>query len=81
MFSNGRARSGVIVLPCGAGKSLTGVAAAARVKKSVICLCTNAVSVDQWKQQFQMWTNLQSEQIASFTADRKEHSQRLTKRS
>ena len=75
MFSNGRARSGVIVLPCGAGKSLTGVAAAARVKKSVICLCTNAVSVDQWKQQFQMWTNLQSEQIASFTADRKEHFQ------
>ena len=75
MFSNGRARSGVIVLPCGAGKSLTGVAAAARVKKSVICLCTNAVSVDQWKQQFQMWTNLQSEQIASFTADKKERFQ------
>ena len=63
------------MLPCGAGKSLTGVAAAARVKKSVICLCTNAVSVDQWKQQFQMWTNLQSEQIASFTADKKERFQ------
>jgi DNA excision repair protein ERCC-3 len=24
MFGNGRARSGIIVLPCGAGKSLTG---------------------------------------------------------
>ena len=72
MFSNGRARSGVIVLPCGAGKSLTGVAAAARIKKSVLVLCTNAVSVDQWKYQFMLWTNLQSEQISSFTANKKE---------
>ena len=30
MFGNGRARSGIIVLPCGAGKSLTGIAAASR---------------------------------------------------
>ena len=28
MFPKGRARSGIIVLPCGAGKTLTGVAAA-----------------------------------------------------
>ena len=33
MFGNGRARSGIIVLPCGAGKSLTGIAAAVRVRK------------------------------------------------
>ena len=30
MFGNGRARSGIIVLPCGAGKSLLGIAAACR---------------------------------------------------
>lgn len=58
MFGNGRARSGIIVLPCGAGKSLVGVSAAARMKKSCLVLCTNAVSVDQWKYQFQMWTSL-----------------------
>jgi DNA excision repair protein ERCC-3 len=51
MFGNGRARSGIIVLPCGAGKSLTAVAAAARVRKSALVLCTNSVSVDQWKYQ------------------------------
>ena len=41
----GRARSGIIVLPCGAGKSLVGVSAACRIKKSCLCLATNAVSV------------------------------------
>jgi len=49
MFGNGRARSGIIVLPCGAGKTLTGVTASQTIKKSVVCLCTNAVSVLQWK--------------------------------
>eukprot|EP00959_Pyramimonas_sp_CCMP1952_P317591 6646934-Pyramimonas_sp.AAC.1 len=63
MFGNGRARSGIIVLPCGAGKSLTAVAAAARVRKSALVLCTNSVSVDQWKYQFRLWTNLEDNQV------------------
>jgi DNA excision repair protein ERCC-3 len=46
------------VLPCGAGKSLVGVAAAARVKKATLVLCTSSVSVDQWAHQFTLWTNL-----------------------
>ncbi|KAF6151466.1 hypothetical protein GIB67_016278 [Kingdonia uniflora] len=46
MFGNGRARSGIIVLPCGARKSLVGVSAACRIRKSCLCLATNAVSVD-----------------------------------
>ncbi len=46
MFSNGRARSGVIVLPCGAGKTLTGIIAAATIKKSVMVLCTSGVAVE-----------------------------------
>ncbi|KAK6137403.1 hypothetical protein DH2020_028875 [Rehmannia glutinosa] len=44
MGSGGRARSGIIVLPCGAGKSLVGVSAATRIRKSCLCLATNAVS-------------------------------------
>lgn len=54
---------GIIVLPCGAGKSLVGVAAAARVKKSCLCLCTSSVSVDQWRHQFKLWSNLQDHQV------------------
>lgn len=72
MFGNGRARSGIIVLPCGAGKTLTGVTAAQTIKKSVVVLCTNAVSVLQWKFQFQLWTNIPDDRIAVFTSDRKD---------
>ena len=42
MFGNGRARSGIIVLPCGAGKSLTGISAAVRTRKSVLVRCLRA---------------------------------------
>ncbi|KAE8055361.1 hypothetical protein FH972_012202 [Carpinus fangiana] len=72
MFGNGRARSGIIVLPCGAGKSLVGVSAASRIKKSCLCLATNAVSVDQWAFQFSLWSNIREDQICRFTSDSKE---------
>jgi DNA excision repair protein ERCC-3 len=72
MFGNGRARSGIIVLPCGAGKTLTGVTAAQTIKKSCVCLATNPVSVLQWKYQFQKWTNIPDDRISVFTSDQKE---------
>ncbi len=65
MFGNGRARSGIIVLPCGAGKSLTGVTAASTVKKSCVVMCINNASVKQWREQFLMWTTV----AVSRTAD------------
>eukprot|EP00899_Mesostigma_viride_P004782 jgi/Mesvir1/14304/Mv09727-RA.4 len=68
MFGNGRARSGIIVLPCGAGKSLTGISAAVRVGKSCLVLCTSSVSVDQWRYQFKLWTTIRDDQISRFTA-------------
>ncbi|KAK1234906.1 DNA repair helicase RAD25 [Marasmius sp. AFHP31] len=72
MFGNGRARSGIIVLPCGAGKTLVGITAACTIKKSCLVLCTSSVSVMQWKQQFMLWSNVTDRQIAVFTADQKE---------
>ncbi|KAK9809097.1 hypothetical protein WJX72_009334 [[Myrmecia] bisecta] len=72
MFGNGRARSGIIVLPCGAGKSLVGISAASRIKKSCLVLVTNSVSVDQWRHQFKMWSSLEDHQISRFTSDQKE---------
>uniref|UniRef100_M4BJQ9 DNA 3'-5' helicase n=1 Tax=Hyaloperonospora arabidopsidis (strain Emoy2) TaxID=559515 RepID=M4BJQ9_HYAAE len=73
MFGNGRARSGIIVLPCGAGKTLTGVTAASTIKKSCLCLCTSAVSVEQWTAQFKMWTNISEKKIARFTSVAKDY--------
>jgi DNA excision repair protein ERCC-3 len=49
MFSSGRARSGVIVLPCGAGKTLVGITACCTIKKNTVVVCNSAVSVEQWK--------------------------------
>ncbi|TCD63582.1 transcription factor TFIIH complex ERCC-3 subunit [Steccherinum ochraceum] len=72
MFGNGRARSGIIVLPCGAGKTLVGITAACTIKKSCLVLCTSSVSVMQWRQQFMQWSNITDRQIAVFTADQKE---------
>jgi len=72
MFGNGRARSGIIVLPCGAGKSLTGVTAATTVKRSCIVLCINNASVKQWKEQFLMWTSVQERSVKMFTSGMKE---------
>ncbi|KAJ8654782.1 hypothetical protein O0I10_009503 [Lichtheimia ornata] len=72
MFGNGRARSGIIVLPCGAGKTLVGITAACTIKKSCLVLCTSSVSVMQWKQQFLQWSNIKENQIAVFTSDCKE---------
>lgn len=54
------------MLPCGAGKSLVGITAAARIKKSVLVLVTNSVSVDQWRHQFMLWTNMQDHNISRF---------------
>ncbi|WFD45342.1 DNA helicase [Malassezia psittaci] len=72
MFGNSRARSGIIVLPCGAGKTLVGITAACTIKKSCLVLCTSSVSVMQWRQQFLQWSNVQDSQISVFTADEKQ---------
>lgn len=72
MFGNGRARSGVIVLPCGAGKSLVGVTACCTVRKRALVLCNSGVSVEQWKQQFKMWSTADDNMICRFTSEAKD---------
>lgn len=72
MFGNGRARSGIIVLPCGSGKTLVGITAISTVKKSALILCTSAVSVEQWRQSMMGFTSISPDCIARFTSDKKE---------
>ena len=78
MFSNTRARSGIIVLPCGAGKTLVGITAACTIKKGTIILCTSSMSVVQWRNEFLKWSNISSNDIAIFTSDHKEKFTRET---
>ncbi|KAI9102019.1 P-loop containing nucleoside triphosphate hydrolase protein [Phlyctochytrium arcticum] len=72
MFGSGRARSGIIVLPCGAGKTLVGVTAACTIKRNCLVLCTSGVSVAQWSREFANWSTIQEGQIGRFTAQTKE---------
>ena len=52
------AKSGIVVLPCGAGKTLVGIAACCRVGRRALVLTTTAVAVDQWRRQLQLYTTL-----------------------
>lgn len=72
MFSNGRARSGIIVLPCGAGKTLVGVTACSTLRKPTVVLCTSGVAVEQWRRQFLLWCNVDPSLIARFTSNMKD---------
>ena len=71
-LGTGRARSGLIVLPCGAGKTLVGVSTATLIGKTTIVVCLNALTVMQWWQQFRLWTNADTKQVSVFTAGKKD---------
>lgn len=71
MFGNGRGKSGIIVLPCGAGKTLVGITAGCHIKKSIVVLCTSAMSSYQWANEFKKWSDVKEEDIAVFSASEK----------
>ena len=66
MFGNGRAKAGIIVLPCGAGKKMTGITAASH--KSTLVLCSSNVSAAQWRAEFYRWANLHGSPVIVFTS-------------
>jgi len=75
MFNSQRARSGIIVLPCGAGKTLVGIMATERVNKNTIVLCNSSnnlfnpdVSVDQWYKEYKEWTTIDKNNLIRYTS-------------
>jgi DNA excision repair protein ERCC-3 len=64
--------SGVIVLPCGAGKTIVGMAAMSRVQTATLILCPNTVAVRQWQRELLDKTTLSEDQIGEYTGARKE---------
>ena len=64
--------SGVVVLPCGAGKTLVGAAAMAQVKATTLILVTNTVAARQWKRELVARTSLTEEEIGEYSGERKE---------
>ena len=64
--------SGVIVLPCGAGKTIVGMAAMMKAQATTLILVTNTVSVHQWKRELIARTSLRPEDIGEYSGERKE---------
>ena len=64
--------SGVVVLPCGAGKTLVGAAAMAEAKATTLILVTNTVSARQWKDELVRRTSLTEEEIGEYSGAVKE---------
>jgi DNA excision repair protein ERCC-3 len=63
--------SGVIVLPCGAGKTWVGMAALARLKCETLILTPNGVSVSQWRDELLKNTTLKESDIGEYTGHAK----------
>ncbi|MCU0283321.1 MAG: DEAD/DEAH box helicase [Candidatus Nanopelagicales bacterium] len=64
--------SGVVVLPCGAGKTLVGAAAMGLAKATTLILVTNTVSARQWRDELLRRTNLTEDEIGEYSGARKE---------
>ena len=64
--------SGVVVLPCGAGKTLVGAAAMARAQATTLILVTNTVAGHQWRRELLARTSLTEEEIGEYSGEKKE---------
>ncbi|HEV2784474.1 MAG TPA: DNA repair helicase XPB [Actinophytocola sp.] len=64
--------SGVVVLPCGAGKTLVGAAAMAEAQATTLILVTNTVAGRQWKRELVARTSLTEDEIGEYSGERKE---------
>ena len=64
--------SGVVVLPCGAGKTLVGAGAMAEAKATTLILVTNTVSARQWRDELVKRTSLTEDEIGEYSGARKE---------
>ncbi len=73
-WSKGRADggSGVVVLPCGAGKTLVGISALAQAQAQTLILCTSTLAVRQWIAEILDKTDLSPEDVGEYSGSRKE---------
>ena len=64
--------SGVVVLPCGAGKTIVGAAAMAHAKATTLILVTNTVAARQWREELLKRTTLNEDEIGEYSGAKKE---------
>ncbi|WP_459612601.1 DNA repair helicase XPB [Corynebacterium urogenitale] len=64
--------SGVVVLPCGAGKTMVGAASMAKAQATTLILVTNTVAGRQWRDELIRRTTLTEEEIGEYSGEKKE---------
>ncbi|UQZ87230.1 hypothetical protein SK3146_06527 [Paenibacillus konkukensis] len=64
--------SGVLVLPCGAGKTIIGIAAMGKLSCATLILTTNSTSVRQWKREILEKTDVTEEMVGEYTGTMKD---------
>lgn len=64
--------SGVIVLPCGAGKTIVGMGVMQIVGAETLILVTNTYSIRQWKSEILDKTDVNEEDIGEYSGEKKE---------
>ncbi|MGV1005546.1 MAG: DNA repair helicase XPB [Candidatus Nanopelagicales bacterium] len=64
--------SGVVVLPCGAGKTIVGAAAMAMAQSTTLILVTNTVAARQWRDELLARTTLTEDEIGEYSGSKKE---------
>ena len=67
-----RGGAGVIVLPCGAGKTIVGISCMAQLQTSTLILTTNVTAIRQWKQELLDKTTLPEDEIGEYSGNTKE---------
>lgn len=66
------AGSGVVVLPCGAGKTMVGIGAMTRLGMRTLILCSGHTAMQQWRREILERTTLTDDQVACYTAETKQ---------
>ncbi|HKD99910.1 MAG TPA: DNA repair helicase XPB [Planctomycetota bacterium] len=67
-----RGGSGVVVLPCGSGKTIVGLAVMARLRTDTLVLTTNTAAVHQWKAEILSKTSLEPSEVGEYTGEVKD---------
>ncbi|KAI8343037.1 P-loop containing nucleoside triphosphate hydrolase protein [Chlamydoabsidia padenii] len=70
-LDNSLAHSGIVVLPCGAGKTLTSILVACAIQKSVLVVCSTIIAAEQFQQEFLRSTTLMASRMGMFAGDKK----------
>ncbi|MBC7526441.1 MAG: DEAD/DEAH box helicase [Chthonomonadaceae bacterium] len=73
-WSNGSVHggSGVLVLPCGAGKTIIGIQAMVKAQMFTLIIVTNITAARQWKHEILDKTNITEDMIGEYSGDKKE---------